>query len=44
MKTNFLEPDHMLFRTSNIAKFDGPVTFLLYELEFFFLNWRGYRL
>ena len=23
----------MIFRTSNIAKIDGPVTILLYELE-----------
>ena len=31
----------MLFRTSNIAKIDDPVTFLLYELEcyFFKLTW-----
>ena len=28
----------MLFRASNIAKIDEPVTFLLYELEnYFFL-------
>ena len=26
----------MLFQTSNIAKIDGPVTFLLYGLEYFF--------
>ena len=26
----------MLFQTSNIVKIDGPVTFLLYELESFF--------
>ena len=29
----------MLFRTSNLAKIGGPVTFLQYELEcYFFLN------
>ena len=33
----------MLFWTRNIAEIDGPVTFLLYNLEYyFFLNWRGY--
>ena len=26
----------MLFRTGNIAKIDGPLTFLLYGLEYFF--------
>ena len=33
LKKNFIE----LFRTSNIAKIDGPVT-LLYELECSFFN------
>ena len=41
-KKNCLEPN--TFRTSNISKIEGPVTFLLYKLGCYFsLNWRGYE-